>query len=66
MSRAPAPVQACVSASALRAIRDGMSLPLDAGLDLERALYDRVLESADRKEALAALAEKRKPRFRGA
>ncbi len=53
-------------ASALRAIRDGMSLPLDAGLDLERALYDRVLESADRKEALAALAEKRKPRFRGA
>lgn len=51
--------------AALRAVREGASLPLSAGLELERAYYEQCLTSEDRKEALAAFAERRKPVFRG-
>jgi methylglutaconyl-CoA hydratase len=51
--------------AALSAVRAAGHLPLDQGLDFERAAYERCLESADRDEALLALAEKRKPRFQG-
>ena len=50
---------------ALRAVRAALETPLADGLALERALYDECLESADRKEALRAFAEKRAPRFTG-
>ncbi|MEO7036786.1 MAG: enoyl-CoA hydratase-related protein [Polyangiaceae bacterium] len=50
---------------ALLAVRATQHLSLNAGLDLERELYDRCLDSADRDEALRAVAEKRKPRFQG-
>jgi enoyl-CoA hydratase/carnithine racemase len=51
--------------AALRAIREGTSLSLSAGLELERAYYEQCLTSADRKEALAAFAERRRPKFQG-
>jgi enoyl-CoA hydratase/carnithine racemase len=35
------------------------------GLELERRLYDDCLASDDRREALQAFAEKRKPVYRG-
>ena len=51
--------------AALSAVRAARRLPLEQGLDFERAAYDRCLDSADRDEALLALSEKRKPRFQG-
>ncbi len=51
--------------AALLAVRAARTLPLEQGLDYERELYERCLTSADRDEALLAIAEKRKPRFTG-
>jgi len=51
--------------AALEAVRAAATLPLDAGLDAERAAYERCLASEDRREALRAFAEKRKPVFNG-
>ena len=51
--------------AALAAVRAATRLPLEQGLDFERAAYERCLSSADREEALLALSEKRKPRFQG-
>lgn len=50
---------------ALLAVRAAQRSSLEQGLDYERELYERCLESADRDEALRALAEKRKPLFQG-
>ena len=51
--------------AALLAVRAAHTLPLERGLDYERELYERCLASADRDEALRALAEKRPPAFQG-
>jgi len=51
--------------AALRAIAAASDQPLDAGLAIERECYEACLTSADRKEALAAFVEKRKPVFSG-
>lgn len=51
-------------AAALEAI-DGASASLEEGLVLERRNYLRTLATEDRTEALAAFAERRRPRFRG-
>jgi enoyl-CoA hydratase/carnithine racemase len=51
--------------AALEAIDRALDVPLDVGLELEKVSYGRTLASEDRREALAALAEKREPRFRG-
>lgn len=51
--------------AALAAIDASAVLDLDAGLDRERELYDACLASEDRREALAAFADKRKPTFKG-
>jgi methylglutaconyl-CoA hydratase len=51
--------------AALSAVRAAQRLALPQGLDFERTAYERCLDSADRDEALLALAEKRKPRFQG-
>ena len=40
-------------------------LPLSAGLAMERQCYESCLTSEDRKEALAAFAEKRRPHYLG-
>ena len=52
-------------AAALEAIDRSFDVTLELGLELERVSYDRTLVSEDRREALAAFAEKRKPRFQG-
>jgi len=52
-------------AAALDAIDQGADLDFEAGLDLEARCYERTLRSSDRREALAAFAEKRKPVYRG-
>jgi enoyl-CoA hydratase/carnithine racemase len=54
---------------AVRAAKDaidgGVELPLAKGLEHEARCYERVLGTQDRLEALAAFAEKRKPRYAG-
>ncbi len=52
-------------AAALEAIDATFDTPMEVGLGIERACYERTLASYDRREALAAFAEKRKPRFEG-
>ncbi|MGH7298212.1 MAG: enoyl-CoA hydratase-related protein [Polyangiaceae bacterium] len=51
--------------AALEAIDRALDVTLELGLELERVSYDRTIVSEDRREALAAFAEKRKPRFQG-
>jgi enoyl-CoA hydratase/carnithine racemase len=52
-------------AAALEAIDRAWGSTLEVGLELEKVSYDKTLVSEDRKEALTAFAEKRKPRFQG-
>jgi len=52
-------------AAALEAIDRSFDSSLELGLELEKVSYDKVLVSEDRREALTAFAEKRKPQFRG-
>jgi len=52
-------------AAAKAALQLGSSLPLDAGLDLERRQYERTLSTQDRLEGIAAFRDKRKPVYRG-
>jgi methylglutaconyl-CoA hydratase len=51
--------------AALRALRAADRLELEAGLEFELSCYETCLNSADRREALQAFAEKRRPVFRG-
>ncbi len=46
-----------------RAVQSGGALPLESGLALERELQQRLFESADAKEGIAAFVAKRAPRF---
>jgi methylglutaconyl-CoA hydratase len=52
-------------AAALEAIDRGAEVPLEIGLALEKIGYDRTLPSEDRREALAAFAARRAPKFSG-
>jgi enoyl-CoA hydratase/carnithine racemase len=52
-------------AAALEAIDRAWAMSLELGLELEKVSYDRTIVSEDRREALAAFAEKRAPRFQG-
>ena len=52
-------------AAALDAIDRAFDVPLEVGLALEKVSYEKTLVSDDRREALAAFAEKRPPRFQG-
>jgi enoyl-CoA hydratase/carnithine racemase len=51
--------------AAKSAIDRGGDLPMAEGLEVEARCYERVLPTQDRLEALAAFAEKRKPRYTG-
>lgn len=52
-------------AAALEAIDRSFDSTLELGMELEKVSYDKVLVSEDRREALTAFAEKRKPAFQG-
>ncbi|TGK11687.1 enoyl-CoA hydratase [Leptospira fletcheri] len=47
------------------AIRKGIGLEMEEALQVERAHYNQTLDTDDRKEALLAFKEKRKPNFKG-
>jgi len=47
------------------AAKQGLELPLESGLALERGGIFRLFETADAKEGLAAFGEKRKPSWKG-
>ena len=49
-----------------RAVQTGAHLPLESGLALERELQQKLFQSQDAKEGMAAFKEKRKPSFKGA
>jgi enoyl-CoA hydratase/carnithine racemase len=51
--------------AAKAAIDSGCEHALPQGLEIEARCYERVLPTQDRLEALAAFAEKRKPRYQG-
>jgi enoyl-CoA hydratase/carnithine racemase len=48
---------------ALAAIKGGIALDLDSGLDLERAAFRRVLATEDAREGVDAFIDRRPPRF---
>jgi len=48
-----------------RAVQSGCALPLESGLALERELQQRLFESSDAREGIAAFADKRTPEFGG-
>jgi len=52
-------------AQAKRAIDEGLSLPIEEGLKVERRRYEAVLKSRDRLEGLRAFSERRPPHFKG-
>jgi len=52
-------------ASAKHAIDEGLALPLDEALKLERRYYETTLKSEDRLEGLSAFAERRAPIYKG-
>jgi methylglutaconyl-CoA hydratase len=52
-------------AAALEALDRGRDASLETGLLLEKVSYDKTLATEDRREALAAFAAKRPPRFQG-
>jgi len=52
-------------AAALEAIDRSYGVSMKVGLELEKVAYDKTLVSEDRREALKAFAEKRKPAFVG-
>lgn len=47
------------------AVKQGMNVDLQTGLNLERKAYEITIPTEDRVEALAAFSEKRKPDFQG-
>jgi enoyl-CoA hydratase len=51
--------------AAKEAVRRGSEIPLAEALLLETELYERIIETKDRLEGLAAFREKRKPVYRG-
>lgn len=47
------------------AVQEGLEMPLNAGLALERELQNRLFVTRDAQEGLSAFVEKRKPEFVG-
>ena len=57
---APLAIRAC-----LEAVNEGLKLPFDEGLELERELFASLVTTEDAKEGTRAFLEKRKPVFKG-
>jgi enoyl-CoA hydratase len=47
------------------AVKNGMNVDLQTGLQIERKAYEITIPTEDRVEALLAFSEKRKPEFKG-
>ena len=50
---------------ALEAVEQGLSMPLDDGLELESALFGLSFATDDMREGTSAFLEKRQPQFKG-
>lgn len=50
---------------AKRAINEGIEMDMESALALEEECYERLLNTKDRLEGLAAFAEKRRPIYKG-
>jgi enoyl-CoA hydratase/carnithine racemase len=50
-------------AAILRAVNEGIQMPLEDGLELEASLFSQLVGSEDLREGLASFIEKRRPRF---
>jgi hypothetical protein len=59
-SLAPLAIRAC-----LKAVDDGLKLPLEDGLKIETELFTQIFSTADMREGTRAFLEKRKPVFKG-
>jgi enoyl-CoA hydratase len=59
-SLAPLAIRAC-----LKAVTQGLKLPLEEGLALERELFASLFATEDAREGTRAFLEKRSPEFRG-
>ena len=59
----PPNVAAKAAGNIKRAVQSGWEVPFESGLAIERELQQRLFESEDAKEGLAAYVEKRKPAF---
>jgi hypothetical protein len=57
---APLAIRAC-----LKAVAEGLHLPLEEGLKIESELFAQIFSSADMREGTRAFLEKRKPVFTG-
>lgn len=57
---APLAIRAC-----LKAVTEGLKLPFEEGLELERQLFASLFATEDAKEGTRAFLEKRKPMFKG-
>jgi len=51
--------------AAKQAMREGLELPLEEGLKLEKRLFQGLTATHDFEEACRAMQEKRKPEFHG-
>ena len=49
--------------SIMRAIADGINVPFEEGLAIEREQFSKIIVSEDKKEGISAFIEKRKPKF---
>ncbi|HEX8923045.1 MAG TPA: enoyl-CoA hydratase-related protein [Pyrinomonadaceae bacterium] len=59
-SLAPLAIRAC-----LKAVTEGLALPLEEGLKLEATLFSRLFATEDMREGTRAFLEKRQPEFKG-
>jgi len=51
--------------AAKQAVNASIETDLKTGLDIERMLYSKIIETEDRIEGLKAFVEKRKPVYKG-